>query len=458
MRDLTFAIDGWIILVGALAGAACAIPGTWLLLRGRLMAGDAVTHAVLPGIAGAFLAFQTRDPLVMLAGAAVSGIACLLLAVLLERALRVDRGAALGVAFTGFFALGLVMIVQGADRVDLDPSCVLYGALELTPLDTVQVADGVSLPRAVPTLAAALLACALASWLLFKELRLGAFDPGFAAALGARPLLMDLLLAALVAVVSVAAFEAVGSIIVVALLAALPAAARMVCHRVGTMLIVAPLLAIGASVLGHVTAVTIPPALSPAFADTSSAGMIAVWSGLIFAGCVVAGPERGIVVRLVRDRQLRQRIAREEVLALLWRAREAGRDMGWNQVREHLAHLGVAARSTAGALRRLRELGLIAAGPIPLQTSSAPPLHGREVRLTEDGLREATGLIRSHRLWESYLTQRADLRADHVHATASRLEHVTDPSLADQLSSETSGSRDPHGREIPRGRGANGGL
>lgn len=454
MRELTLAIDGWIMLVGALAGVTCAIPGIWLHLRSRVMAGDAVTHAVLPGIAGAFLAFQTRDPFTMLAGAAISGVLCLLLAVLLERALRVDRGAALGVAFTGFFALGLIMIVRGADRVDLDPACVLYGALELTPIDTVPPLGlpGLGMiPRAVPTLVLALLVCVLASWLLFKELRLGAFDPGYASSLGARPLLMDLILAALVALVSVAAFEAVGSILVIALLAALPAAARMLCHRVGTMLILAPLLAIAAAVLGHISAVVLPPLLWAPLSDTSSAGMIAVWSGTIFLVAVVVGPERGLIIRTIRGRRLARRIAREEIVTLLWRAAESSGAVGGAAIHQHLQHLRLPQRIARPTLRDLVREGLIRCEAAPSQTSGATEPSPQVIQLTPEGHRVGESLIRSHRLWETYLTQRANLRPDHVHGTASRLEHVTGPALAKHLSLETTGQRDPHGRPIPNG-------
>ncbi len=443
LRVFTPEIDGWIVVVGALAGAACSIPGTWLLVRGRLMAGDAVTHAVLPGIAGAFIAFQSRDPLLMLAGAAISGIACLLLAVVLERALRVDRGAALGVAFSAFFAIGLVLIVQGADRVDLDPSCVLYGALELAPIDSVSFglfAPGgpiISIPRAVPTLLVALAACAIASWVLFKELRLGAFDPGFAAAIGARPLLIDLLLAALVAMVSVAAFESVGSILVVALLAALPAAARMLSSRVGTMLLLGPGLAIAASVAGHFVAVAVPPLFSDRLGDTSSAGTMALMSGLIFLACALLGPERGIVLRVARQRQLQERIAREELLALLWRSQERGLAVEVQDIRRHFVTMAVGRRASGRAVRSLSQRDWV--------TSSNDRL-----ALTTSGEREAARVIRSHRLWESYLAEQASIRPDHVHATASRLEHVTGDDLAAQLATETNATLDPHGQQIPR--------
>ncbi|MDA1007559.1 MAG: metal ABC transporter permease [Planctomycetota bacterium] len=437
MRPLSFEVDGWIILVGALAGAACAVPGSWLLVRGRLMAGDAVTHAVLPGIAGAFLMTGSRDPMVMLIGAAISGVACLLLAVLLERTLRVDKGAALGTAFTVFFAVGLVLIVRGADRVDLDPSCVLYGALELTPVDRVDW-FGMDLPRALPILTTTLVACALASFLFFKELRLAAFDPAFANAIGARPLVMDLLLAALVALVSVAAFESVGSILVVALLAALPAAARMLTNRMGWILVIGPLLGAVAAVIGHASAILIPPLVSATATDTSSAGAIAVASGAIFAVCVALGPEDGLLPKLARQSRLRLRIAREEALAQLWRARERETPLEVASLLTLMDQSALRRRTSRGALRMLRTENHVSCDD------------GIHLALTPTGAVAASQIIRSHRLWESFLASRADIRPDHVHTTATLLEHVTTPELAIRLADEAASTTDPHGHSIPR--------
>ena len=130
-----FAIDSWIVVVGCLAAVSCALLGNFLVLRKMSMMGDAISHAVLPGLAIAFLLTEVRSSLAMFAGAAIVGVLTAVFTQWVSRFGNVDRGASMGIVFTTLFAAGLLLIVQAADHVDLDASCVLYGAIELTPLD-----------------------------------------------------------------------------------------------------------------------------------------------------------------------------------------------------------------------------------------------------------------------------------------------------------------------------------
>jgi manganese/zinc/iron transport system permease protein len=132
-----FSLDTWIVVVGVLAAVSCALLGNFLVLRQMSMMGDAISHAVLPGLAIAFLITQARTSWLMFLGAAVIGVLTAVFTQWISRFGKVDRGASMGIVFTTLFALGLLLIVQAADSVDLDPSCVLYGAIELTPLDVV---------------------------------------------------------------------------------------------------------------------------------------------------------------------------------------------------------------------------------------------------------------------------------------------------------------------------------
>ncbi len=131
--------DTWIAVTGMLCAISCAIPGSFLVIRKMSMMGDAISHAVLPGLAVAFFVTGERDSFPMFIGAAVVGILTALFTQWISKFGQVDRGAAMGIVFTTLFAIGLILIVQAADHVDLDPSCVLYGAIELTPLDMVVI-------------------------------------------------------------------------------------------------------------------------------------------------------------------------------------------------------------------------------------------------------------------------------------------------------------------------------
>ncbi len=284
------AIDNWMVLIAALCAGACALPGCFLVLKRMSMMGDAISHAVLPGLALAFILTGSRASMAMFVGAAVAGVLTALFTQWIGRMGRVDGGASMGIVFTTLFAIGLLLIVQAADHVDLDPSCVLYGALELAPLDLTDAVmlagfrlplpGGLMIPRTVLTLSGVMLGNLLVILLCYKEFRISAFDPDLATTLGIPAGLMHYLLMVMTAITAVAAFEAVGSIIVIAMLIVPAATARLLTNRLGVMLALSVLLGGFAAVLGHVGAVFIPPLLG--FPGTSTAGMTATASGLLF--------------------------------------------------------------------------------------------------------------------------------------------------------------------------------
>lgn len=210
-----------VMVAALLALVACGTLGNWLVLRRESMTGDAIAHAVLPGIVGGFLVAGRHSVTAMFAGAAAAGIASVLLAGWVQRRTRLESGAALGIVFTAFFALGVALLEsQGARQVDLDPSCVLFGSLEtlfLAPPTGGAWFEGI--PHEIWTLAAAAAASIALSVACSKELALLAFDREHARVTGAVPRLLEPLLLTLVSLAIVASFEAVGSILVVALLA-----------------------------------------------------------------------------------------------------------------------------------------------------------------------------------------------------------------------------------------------
>lgn len=278
-------VDTWIVVTGALCAMACALPGCFLVLRKMSMMGDAISHAVLPGLAIAFLVTGDRASLPMFVGAAATGVLTAFFTQWIHRFASVDQGAAMGVVFTTLFAIGLVIIVRAADHVDLDPGCVLYGAIEFTPLDTVRVGTW-AVPRAALVNGAVLLVNIAVIALLFKELRLSAFDPELAATLGFSPGFLHYLLMTLVAVTTVAAFESVGSIIVIAMLIVPAATAQMLTNRLLPMLLISAVLAAASALLGHLGAIVMPPWFG--FESTTSSGMMAFAAGAIFLVAMLA--------------------------------------------------------------------------------------------------------------------------------------------------------------------------
>lgn len=433
MSDWSWQLDGWIVLTGMLCAVAASLLGNFLVLRRMSMLGDAITHAVLPGLAVAFFVSESRSSLPMFLGAVIVGVLTALFTEWIRRFGRVDEGASMGVVFTSLFALGLVMIVQAADHVDLDAGCVLFGSIEYTPLDTLPIL-GLEIPRAVVVLSAVTLINALFVLVFFKELKLTSFDPSLATTTGFNASVMHYLLMILVALTAVAAFESVGNILVVAMFIVPPAAAYLLTDRLAPMILLSAVLASASAGLGHVAALEVPRWFD--YRSTTTAGMMAVVAGLMLFGCVIFSPRHGIATRYVRQRLLAWRILADDVVALLfrWEENQAGSTPSVAEIRRLLF---CGKWSLALVARQLVRSGYVA-------------LEDQQLALTASGRKRAQNLVRSHRLWESYLQDQAGVAVDRVHGPAEKLEHFTDSQLRDQLGKETDAAEtDPHGRPIP---------
>ena len=274
-------LDTWIVITGVLICLACALPGAFLMLNRQSMLGDGISHAVLPGLAIAFLLTNSRDILPMVVGAVIAGVLTAVLTQVVQRFGQVESGAALGVVFCGLFATGLILIRVASDKVDLDADCVLYGSIETA------VVDVGSVPRVALISGGLLLVNALLTVIFYKELRLAAFDPALATTLGFNADAIRLGLTLVASVTTVLAFESVGSILVIAMLVVPAAAASLLTRRLNVMLGLALLFAALSAVLGHVGAITLPRAIGgmlghPELGATSSAAMMALAAGALF--------------------------------------------------------------------------------------------------------------------------------------------------------------------------------
>lgn len=439
--DLFVRLDLPAMLTATLAALACGVLGNFLVLRRQSLMGDAISHSVLPGLVAGFLASGERTTVPMFIGAAVAGVVTVVLVELVRKLGRVEAGAAMGVVFSVLFAAGVVLIrVAAAEGVDLDPDCVLNGALEdvfwALPAGPLSVGDLFTaealagLPRELLTVAAVAALAGLFVAVLFKELRIAAFDPALATSLGFNAGWLHYALMIFVAAAVVASFEAVGSILVIAMLVCPAATARLLTDRLAVQVWLSAALAVVSGVGGYVLAVFGPGWVGRPEA-LGAAGMITVVAGVLFAGAVVLSPTHGVVAARVRRRRLSVSIAREDLLGLLYRAGEldAGRAISAAEATNALGGGSLARRAVRSAL-------------------ADHLVQAREgsLALTEAGFAAAQRLVRTHRLWEHYLVEELGLRADHVHTTAERLEHVTDERMREALGSPP---RDPHNRPIP---------
>lgn len=283
----------WILVIGCMAAVACALIGCFLVLQRMAMMGDAISHAVLPGIVIAFLFTGGRNILPMLIGAGALGLLTAFLTDILNRQGRLQNDAAIGVTFTWLFAIGVILVSRYAGQVDLDLDCVLYGEILFAPFDTLTLAGRDIGPRAAWTNGLALLLNLLFVVGAWKQLKLASFDPVFAAAIGLRIAVWHYLLMAAVSVTTVAAFESVGAILVVAMLVVPPNTAYLLTDRLWLMVLLACAAGVLSTLLGYLLATAL---------DSSIAASMATVSGALYLLVVFAGPRHGVLARWWRQR------------------------------------------------------------------------------------------------------------------------------------------------------------
>lgn len=416
----------WIILIGALVAGACGLVGCFLVLRRLSLLGDAISHAVLPGIVVAFLLTRSLASMPVFLGAIAVGILTAFLVQWLARG-GVQGDAAIGVVFTSLFALGVVMVSHPAvSKTHLDVECVLYGEIALAPYDRLRMAGYVFGPRAVWINGGLLLVNALVIRLFYKQFKICAFDPGMAAAVGINVAAMHYLLMALVSITTVGAFESVGAILVVAMLIVPGATAYLLTDRLERMLGIAFCVGALSSLGGY---------LAAKWLDASIAGAMASVGGILFALAFLFSPSHGFITRRVAQARLRSRVAEEDVLLWSGRRLETGEAPAFT-VRE-LSRGQEWLPSEAGAVaNRLVRRGLLS------NTAG-------DYTLTPAGAASAAELLRRHRLYESYL---GDLGypEDHLHAPADRVEHHLSAALTAAVDEAAHHpERDPQGKPIP---------
>ncbi|WP_299252175.1 metal ABC transporter permease [uncultured Cytophaga sp.] len=267
--------DFYIILTGILVAVSCSILGTFLVLRKMAMVGDAISHAVLPGIVLSFFLTGSRDSIWMLIGAGMMGIITTLIIEWLHKKTKLQEDASIGVTFTFLFALGVLLISYFAENIDLDQECVLYGEIAYVPLNTIAI-FGLELPKALVLLSFVLIGIVGIIFYFFKEWVITTFDAPYAASIGMSTVLWNYLLMSMVSFTTVASFESVGAILVVAFLVVPASAAYLITDSIKQTLLYAIVFGVLSSVGGYYAA---------SFLDVSISGSMATVSGILFTVC-----------------------------------------------------------------------------------------------------------------------------------------------------------------------------
>jgi ABC-type Mn2+/Zn2+ transport system permease subunit/Mn-dependent DtxR family transcriptional regulator len=404
------------LLASVVVGLVCGVIGSFIILRGMALIGDALSHAVLPGVVVGF-AFAGQQLHLLFVGAVVAGLLCTLNIGFVQRNTRLKPDAATGVVFTAYFALG-ILIVSQLKRVHIDLQGYLFGdvlGVSTTDLWFIGVVGPVALAAVV---------------LLYKQLMLISFDPTMASAIGIAVGRYHYLLMLLLTVTVVTSLQAVGLVLVVAMLILPGATAYLLTHRLGRMLVYAALFGVGAAVLGLL--------LSYHLNFASGAAMVVV-AFVLFKLVLVFSPVDGLLARAVRRWRAAHQMRLEDFLKVFLSVELTDPPITREKIR---ARVHGTVRLVEDTLKHFR------------QNQWIRPLGAQQYELTAAGRRKALQIIRAHRLWETFLSQKLGLSWDKLDAEAERAEHLLTPQMVEALDEGLRRPRvDPHGAPIPTREG-----
>lgn len=283
-------------LIASLVAIACAIPGTFLVLRKMAMISDAISHSILPGIVVAFFLTQDLNSPLLIFFAALTGVLTVVLVEKIQQTKLVKEDTAIGLVFPALFSIGVILIGKFANDVHLDVDAVLLGELAFTPFDRVYYGDVDLGPKSLITIISILALTLLLLFAFFKELKISTFDAGLASSLGFSPIILHYGLMSVASVTTVGAFDAVGAILVVALMIAPAASAYLLTTDLKKMIALACIFGVFSAISGYWLAHSL---------DASIAGSIATMLGIVFLIVYLFAPSKGLIAVLYREKQQR---------------------------------------------------------------------------------------------------------------------------------------------------------
>jgi manganese/zinc/iron transport system permease protein len=387
----------YVLFGSIMLGAAAGVLGSFAVLRKRSLLGDALAHAALPGVCIAFLLTGTKSILPLLAGATVSGVLGVLLIQAITSSGKIKSDSAIGIVLSVFFGIGIVLLTH-IQRLPLGNQ---------SGLDKFLFGQAASmLPQDLLVMGVISLFLLGAILLLFKEFRLLTFDPDFLATLGFPVMLVDLLLMALIVLSVMAGLQAVGVILMAAILITPAVAARFWTNHLSVMIAVAGGIGALSGFFG-----TFLSSLAPRIPT----GPVMVLSAtFFFILSAFLAPRKGVLAKWIVLRKNRIKMAQEHFLRGWYEIVENKAGEDHVSIDELAAHLKLSPRSLGKTGNQLVRHGLV--------TAWRP-----KIAMKEPGRQKALNLIKTHRLWEYYLIHRAHLEPDHVHRDADEVEHILSP-------------------------------
>ncbi|MGE4504391.1 MAG: iron chelate uptake ABC transporter family permease subunit [Desulfovibrionaceae bacterium] len=404
-------------MLGAnIVAIVASVVGCLVVLRRMAFLGDALSHAMIAGVAGGYLVMKMLFGLEanapgMLLGSLIAAIVTVGLIGFVSRVSRVKEDAAIGIMYTGIFALGVVCVSIFRHYIHIDLMHFIMG-------DVLGISDADLWVSAL--VAATVLTIII---LFFRHLQIAAFDPVMAASIGLPIVLLDYVLTTCVSMVVVSAVSMVGVILVVGLLITPAATAYLLSDRLARMMVLAALFGVTSVVGGLYLCVWL---------DTAGGGAIMVFSTLQFLVVLALAPRYGLIARWLRQRRAVPQQQLEDILGIV--IRFAGKPVDMESIRGLLEDTSKLKASLQGMVRD----GLL---------ENQDGLY----MLTRKGAEEANRILRAHRLWETYLDHIGTPEGE-IHERAHILEHISDQRSLHYLDCLLGNPKhDPHGKEIPLG-------
>ncbi len=401
------------LIGGSIVAIVAGVVGCLVVLKRMAFLGDALSHAMIAGVAGGYLVMkllfgaEAHAP-GMLLGSLIAAIATVALISFVSRISRVKEDTAIGIMYTGIFALGVVVVSIFRHYIHIDLMHFIMG-------DILGVADS---DLWVSAFVAAIVLTILIFF--FRHFQLATFDPVMAASIGLPVLLIDYVLTTCVSLVVVSAVSMVGVILVVGLLITPAATAYLLCDRLDRMMWFAALFGVTSVVGGLYLCVWL---------DSAGGGAIMLFCTLQFLVVLAVAPKYGLFARWLRLRNLVPQQVIEDILTTILRYKKTTP----LEIVQRYVHSG---KEITKALQRMTQDGLIIG-------------NDNGYNLTENGEKEANKVLRAHRLWEAYL-EKIGTPEEQLHPTAHRLEHISDEKTVDYLDEKLgTPGRDPHGQAIP---------
>ncbi len=400
------------LITSSMVGLMCGILGTFLVLRNMSLIGDALSHSVLPGIFFAFVIVQSYSSIGFFIGSSIAGLVAALSISWIQQNMTTKNDAAIGIVYTTLFSVGVIGIswLQHSEGVHIDLKDFLFGNVLGISNEDIYLTFGVMLFTIISVT------------LFYRHLFVSTFQETIAQTMGIPTKFLHYFLLLMLSFVVVASLQAVGVILVVAMLVTPSSTALLISNKMKNVIVISAFLGLLSAILGLVASIVF---------DFPPGPTMAVVSALIYLLAVLFSPEHGVIFKYLRERKESDRIEMEDIIKYLFKNKGALKT-------DVAAYVGLSTNKANALISKLIRNNLL---QMPV---------GQALLLTSKGDVQATRLIRAHRLWETYQVEAMGMDASKIHPDAERMEHHLSRDLMDKISRDLGHPKtDPHGSPIP---------